>query len=284
MTSTTNSENKTTVAYLGPPGTFSHQIAYERFGDDAVYIQQKQITDVFEAVEKKEAIYGVVPYENSTFGSVVETLDYTIHTTANVIGETFLTVHQCLLSKSPLDKITKVYSHPQALGQSQKWLSANLPQATRIPVKSTAQAAEIATKEEGSAAICSEICSQLYGLNVVAKNIEHGKANTTRFLIISLTTNHHITNDDHTLLQFTVDHQQPGALCDGLKVFKDHHLNLYNIDSRPSGLRPWHYVFFIECSGHHLSDQLQKAIIHLNQYCLNVKVLGSFSNQRKNIH
>ncbi|CAO3647665.1 unnamed protein product [Cunninghamella blakesleeana] len=284
MASVIVSDNKISIAYLGPPGTFSHQVAYNCFGDTVTYIEQKQITDVFKAVEKKEAIYGIVPYENSTFGSVVETLDYAINTPVNVIEETFLTVHQCLLSKSPLDKITKVYSHPQAIGQSQKWLSEHLPNASRIPVKSTAQAAEIAQKEEGAAAICSEICSQLYGLDIIAKNIEHGKENTTRFLIISLTENVTMTEDDHTILEFTVDHKTPGALCDGLKVFKDYQLNLYNIDSRPSGLFPWHYVFFVECSGHHLSNQMKNALSHLDQYCSNLKVLGSFANQRKNLH
>ncbi|SAL99188.1 hypothetical protein [Absidia glauca] len=267
------------IAYLGPPGTFSHQAVYQRFGDSVVYVPQKQITDVFEAVEKGRATYGIVPYENSTFGSVVETLDYLIKANVKVRSETYLTVHQCLLSNSPLDKINKVYSHPQGLGQTQEWLSAHLPEARRISVKSTAQAAEQASQEIGAAAICSEICSELYGLDIVARDIEHGVANTTRFLIIG-TSSDAPTGNDHTLLRFTVDHRQPGALCDGLKIFKDHGLNLFKIDSRPSGLRPWHYVFFLECSGHANSEKVQLAVKDLNQYCLDVAILGSFPNER----
>jgi chorismate mutase/prephenate dehydratase len=165
------------------------------------------------------------------------------------------------------------------LGQTQEWLSAHLPEARRISVKSTAQAAEQASQEIGAAAICSEICSELYGLDIVARDIEHGVANTTRFLIIGPSSDAP-TGNDHTLLRFTVDHRQPGALCDGLKIFKDHGLNLFKIDSRPSGLRPWHYVFFIECSGHANSEKVQLAVKDLNQYCLDVAILGSFPNER----
>ncbi|KAI8072548.1 Prephenate dehydratase-domain-containing protein [Gongronella butleri] len=267
------------VAYLGPPGTFSHQAAHERFGDSVHYVPQSQITDVFDAVEKGRVTYGLVPFENSTFGSVVETLDYAIHTSAKVRAETYLTVHQCLLSNSPLEKITKVYSHPQGLGQTQEWLSKHLPDAKRVSVKSTAQAAEMAAMEVGAAAVCSAICAELYGLHIVARDIEHGPSNTTRFLILGSSSDK-ATGNDHTLVRFTVDHRQPGALCDGLKVFKDSALNLYKIDSRPSGLRPWHYVFFVECSGHHENESVIQAIKNLNQYCVDVQVLGSFPNMR----
>ncbi|KAL9552388.1 hypothetical protein MBANPS3_003799 [Mucor bainieri] len=267
------------IAYLGPPGTFSHQAAYKRLGDSVAYVPQKQIDDVFDAVEKGQTTYGIVPFENSTFGSVVETLDYLIHTSVRVRAETYLTVHQCLLSNSKLDKITKVYSHPQGLGQTQKWLSAHIPNAKRIPVKSTAEAAEKAALETGAAAVCSEICAELYGLEIVEANIEDLAANTTRFLLIGAASDSP-TNDDHTLITFTVDHRQPGALCDGLKVFKDYGLNLFKIDSRPSGQRPWHYVFFVECSGHFEGEDIKKALKDLEEFCLDVVVLGSFPNQR----
>ncbi|KAL1935807.1 hypothetical protein VTP01DRAFT_4947 [Rhizomucor pusillus] len=267
------------IAYLGPPGTFSHQAAYERLGDSVAYVPEKQISSVFEAVEKKRCTYGIVPFENSTFGTVVETLDCFCKTTVRVRAETYLPVHQCLLSNSRLDKITKVYSHPQGLGQTQQWLNVHLPNAKRIPVKSTAEAAEQAASEAGAAAVCSEICSDLYGLEVVAKDIADVSANTTRFLIIG-TSSDNATSDDHTLIHFTVDHRQPGALCDGLKVFKDYNLNLFKIDSRPSGQRPWHYIFMVECSGHYQNEQVQKALKDLEQFCLDVTVLGSFPNQR----
>ncbi|KAI9491554.1 Prephenate dehydratase-domain-containing protein [Zychaea mexicana] len=267
------------IAYLGPPGTFSHQAAYERLGDSVAYVPVKQISAVFEAVEKKTTTYGLVPFENSTFGTVVETLDNFVKTSVRVRAETYLPVHQCLLSNSKLEKISKVYSHPQGLGQTQRWLSTNLPHAKLIPVKSTAEAAEQAAAEPGAAAVCSELCSSLYGVEIVAKDIEDTAGNTTRFLIIG-TSSDNATADDHTLIHFTVDHRQPGALADGLKVFKDYDLNLFKIDSRPSGLRPWHYVFVVECSGHFKNEPVQKAVKDLEQYCLDVVVLGSFPNQR----
>ncbi|KAI7859532.1 Prephenate dehydratase-domain-containing protein [Circinella umbellata] len=268
-----------TVAYLGPPGTFSHQAAYERLGDSVAYVPVDQISAVFEAVEKKTTTYGLVPFENSTFGTVVETMDNFVKTSVRVRAETYLTVHQCLLSNSKLEKITKVYSHPQGLGQTRQWLSTHLPNAQLIPVKSTAEAAEQAAKEHDAGAICSELCSSLYGLEILAKDIEDNSANTTRFLMIG-TSSDNATKDDHTLIHFTVDHRQPGALADGLKIFKDYNLNLFKIDSRPSGLRPWHYVFMVECSGHYQNEPLQKAVKELEQFCLDVVVLGSFPNQR----
>ncbi|KAF7722512.1 hypothetical protein EC973_003074 [Apophysomyces ossiformis] len=268
------------IAYLGPPGTFSHQAAYQRLGDSVAYTPQKQIADVFEAVEKGRATYGIVPFENSTFGTVVESMDCFIKTSTRVRAEAYLPVHQCLLSNTTsLEKITKVYSHEQGLGQTQLWLSNHIPNAKRVGVKSTAEAARLAAMETGAAAVCSEICAQLYGLEVIARDIEDGASNITRFLIIG-TSSDNATADDHTLIRFTVDHRQPGALCDGLKVFKDYDLNLFKIDSRPSGLRPWHYVFFVECSGHAQKEAVQMAVRDLNKFCLDVVVLGSFPNQR----
>ncbi|ORX50964.1 bifunctional chorismate mutase/prephenate dehydratase P-protein [Hesseltinella vesiculosa] len=271
-----------TVAYLGPPGTFSHQAAHECFGDSVLYVPQNQISDIIDAVEKGNTTYGLVPFENSTFGSVVETLDRAIHTSTRIRAETYLAVHQCLLSNSPLEKITKVYSHPQGLGQVQQWLSTHLPDAKRVSVKSTAQAAEMAAVEVGAAAVCSAICSELYGLDIVARDIEHGTSNTTRFLVLGKSSDKP-TGNDHTMVRFTVDHRQPGALCDGLKVFKDYGLNLFKIDSRPSGIRPWHYVFFVECSGHADNDNVIQAIQDLNQFSVDVQVLGSFPNVRADL-
>lgn len=104
-------------------------------------------------------------------------------------------------------------------------------------------------------------------------------ANITRFLILG-TSSDNPTQCDHTLIRFTVDHRQPGALCDGLKVFKIHNLNLSKIDSRPSRQRPWHYVFFVECSGHAKDENVKQAVKEMEQYCLDVSVLGSYPDQR----
>jgi chorismate mutase/prephenate dehydratase len=121
---------------------------------------------------------------------VVETLDRFISSTVRVRAETYLTVHQCLLSNSKLDKITKVYSHPQGLGQTQKWLSTHIPNARRITVKSTAEAAEKAALETCAAAVCSEICAELYGLEIIESNIEDGSGKKKKNVTICVMTEH----------------------------------------------------------------------------------------------
>ncbi|OZJ02913.1 hypothetical protein BZG36_04934 [Bifiguratus adelaidae] len=274
MSASISLQKELKVGYLGPAGSFSHQAAIERFGDSVLYIPQEQIKDVFTLVEKGRATYGIVPFENSTHGSVVQTLDRLMDTNLKIRAESYLTIHQCLLSNSPLKSIKRIYSHPQGFGQSQKWLDAHLPNAERINVSSTSLAAEIAARETGSAAICSETCASLYGLDILERDIEDLKTNTTRFFVLG-TSSDKPTSDDKLLVRFTVDHRQPGALCDGLKVFKDHNINLTKIDSRPSRERPWHYVFYVECQGGKEVDEeaIQAAVQELSKYCLEVCVI-----------
>lgn len=138
------------------------------------------IIDVFESVEKGQTTYGIIPFENSIFGPVVEALDCFIRTSIKICAETYLPIHLCLLSNSKLENITKVYSHLQGLGETQKWLSANIPNAVCIAVKSTAEAAEKAASETGAAAVCSELCSKLYGLDNLETNIEDATGITYR--------------------------------------------------------------------------------------------------------
>ncbi|RUP45518.1 Prephenate dehydratase-domain-containing protein [Jimgerdemannia flammicorona] len=131
---------------------------------------------VFDAVERGRTTYGIVPFENSSYGSVVVTLDRLIDTELRIRAEAYLGVHHTLMSNSPLDAIKKVYSHPQALGQCKRYLDTHHPVAERIPVTSTSAAAELAARETGAAAICSLVCAELYGLNVREQNIEDVKS------------------------------------------------------------------------------------------------------------
>ncbi|CAJ0927697.1 698_t:CDS:2 [Entrophospora sp. SA101] len=246
------SNQNASIAYFGPAGSYTHQAAHERFGNEIRYIPQVTIADVFEAVEKGLTTYGIVPFENSTFGSVVTTLDKFINTETQIIEEICLTVSHCLLSNSPINSIRKIYSHPQAFGQCQNWLDQHLKHAARVESSSTSHAAELSASEPGSAAISSIICSKLYGLKVLEKNIQDKN----------------------------VDNKSSNALCDSLKIFKDLNIGLTKIDSRPSLQRLWHYVFFVELEGNKDDYKIQKALDNLCKYCMNLKVLGSYFDNR----
>ncbi|KAK3811960.1 MAG: Prephenate dehydratase-domain-containing protein [Benniella sp.] len=268
------------VAYLGPIGSFSHDASMKRFGDSVQYASQGTIADVFEAVERGRCQYGVVPFENSIAGSVVPTLDKFVKSKVKIRAETYLPVHHYLLSNATTESIRRVYSHPVALAQCQTFLNSHLKGIELVPCASTSEAAQLASKEKFAAAICNRVCSEIYGLDVLHADIEDQQDNTTRFFIISDAWDGPSASDK-TLLMFTVDHRLPGALCDGLKVFKDHNLNLTKIDSRPSLLKPWHYVFFVECAGvHGASEVMGKVIEELQKYCLDVKIVGTYPDQR----
>ncbi|KAJ2761563.1 prephenate dehydratase, partial [Coemansia nantahalensis] len=279
MSASISLQSDVTVGYLGPAGTFSHQAAMKRFGDSLAYVPYARIEDVIVATAKEEITYGLVPIENSTFGTVVQTLDaFVLQPAVKIRAEVFLPVTQSLLSRYQLPAIRKVYSHPQAFGQSQRWLDQHLPNVPRVEVASTARAAELAATENYAAAIASEACASLYRLDVVAKDVTLAADNTTRFFVLGQSSDGP-TGDDKTLLMFTVDHREPGALCGALNVFAKHRINQTAINSRPSRQRQWHYMFFVEITGHAQDTGVAQALEEIKAYCLDLVVLGSYPHQ-----
>jgi prephenate dehydratase len=259
-------------------------------------------------VQTGTAHRGVVPFENSSNGSVVFTLDligdiHGIHPDIRVCGESYVDVRHCLLGHanpnssststpeqperakieldakftnplstplSGLSKIKKIYSHPQAWGQCKAFLSMYLKGIERQDVSSTSKAAEIAALDKSgeSAALSSHVAAEMFGLDVLAESVNDHKGNETRFLVIrrkdsplsiptslaspsSLPAESPPSGDGtwKTLVTFTVDHANPGALAHCLAAFEKYGLNLTSINTRPSGVRNWHYVFFVELMG-----------------------------------
>ncbi|KAH8154344.1 uncharacterized protein LAJ45_02112 [Morchella importuna] len=282
-----------------PRTSYSHQAAIECFDPNThVFEPKTTIEDIFVAVEDRTVTYGVVPFENSTNGSVVFTLDLfcdrsSQYRSTRVCGEAYLDVHHCLLSPAKdLKSITKIYSHPQAFGQCETWLNANLKGVERVDVSSTSKAAQIAAGFEDAGAIASKIASDVKGLKILAENIEDSHDNTTRFFVLSATKRSGVSTGewtveegggkkkDKSLLSFTIDHKLPGALCDSLRVFKDFDLNLTSIVSRPTRVVKWNYIFFVEFEGHAETDNAKQALEELKRYCVDLRVLGSYVDKQ----
>ncbi|KAH6561929.1 hypothetical protein BASA61_000209 [Batrachochytrium salamandrivorans] len=272
-----------TVAYLGPLWSYSYQSALTKFGPNVKYDAQSSISMVFDAVHKRKAVYGIVPFENSTYGSVQETLDaflaLPVESPLVVCSEIAFAIHHSLLSTSALSEIKKVYSHPQALGQCAKWLHTNLPHVEQVGVSSTSAAAEMAKNEPGAAAICSAACAELYNLNIIDRNIEDLLNNTTRFFVLgnSIDPPNH---SNRTLLYFTVDPLKRWAVSDVMDTLKRHHIEIRRINSMPSGEHLWHYIYFIEMDGHVHDVNMKDAFLDLSSLCQSIRVVGSFHAQR----
>lgn len=260
--------------------------------------------DAFTAVQDCSASFAVIPFENSTYGTVVFTLDLlvdreSIYPDLLICGEHYLPVRHNLLgypfqdrshdpsgeyarqksnqrstdgnlgdpcgNQHDLRHISTVYSHPQALGQCEQFLSQHLKGAESREISSTSKAAE-RVAEEGpnsrAAAISSSLAAQMYGLTILAEGIQDKDDNTTRFFVLKnrreISESHHLPSNQaisaqeegwKTLISFTLAQQPSGTLADVLQVFKDHNLNLTGIHSRPSLQHAWHYVFLVEVQG-----------------------------------
>ncbi len=267
-------EKSVKVAYMGPPSTFSHQAARSRFGGSVEYLSCETISDVFDAVEKKLADYGVVPVENSTEGAVTFTLDRLVETSLKICAEIYLPISQCLLARVPREKIKKLYSHPQVLGQCRQWLQREMSGVDLIPVASTARAAELAAKEEDAAALASYLGAEIYGLQVLESDVQDLSGNTTRFLVVGNSFGKP-TGEDKTSLLFAVQHKA-GALFGALEAFKKHGLNMTKIESRPSRGKAWEYYFFVDIEGHVQDERVAKALSEMSGHCVLNTVLGSY--------
>jgi len=262
------------VAYLGPRTTFSHQAAVSHFGHAVHLHAERTIGDVFEAVERGRAHYGVVPIENSQEGSVNATLDRFMETDARICAQVFLPVELNLLGAGPLDKVRKVYSHPQPFGQCRRWLSENLPSAECVEVSSTARAAELAAAEPDAAAIAGRMAAEEFALPVLAPSIQDAASNVTRFFVIGKKAARP-SGRDKTSAMFAVK-DQPGALARALEPFEKAGLSLTRIESRPSKRQPWEYYFFADFAGHAEDEKVAQALAGLAKVCAFTRILGSY--------
>ncbi|MDH4230215.1 MAG: prephenate dehydratase [Nitrospirota bacterium] len=263
------------VAYLGPFATFTHQAALAYFGSSCNFIPRPTIRDVLGAIEKSAATYCVVPVENSTEGSVSVTLDAVADSELNVCGEIVSRIHHCLLTREEsLGGIETVLSHPQPLAQCRTWLENNLPGVRCVETASTARAAERALGEPGTAAIASRLAAEVYGLKMLAENIEDSASNRTRFWVVSKERRPPSGNDKTSILVSIRD--EAGALVRMLRPFQDHSINLTRIESRPSRQRPWEYLFFIDMCGHPTDTSVKDALAALRGTSVWVKVLGAY--------
>src|SRR3989441_1846609 len=175
MSSALALEKSMAVAYLGPEATFTHQAAIRRFGSSLRYSPQKTITDVFAEVAKNRAEYGVVPVENSTEGVVTHTLDMFVDSDLKIVSQIVLPVQHCLISNAGRSQIKKLYAHPQALGQCRGWVQTHLPRVEIIETSSNARSAELAAKENESAAISGVLAAEKYGLRVLEHDIQRSE-------------------------------------------------------------------------------------------------------------
>lgn len=271
-------EKELSVAFLGPLGTFSEEAAIRQFGELSAPVQCSSIDEVFRMVEAGNVDYGVVPVENSTEGAIGRTLDLLMTTDLRICGEIGLSVHHNLISShTKLTDIETVYSHAQSLSQCHEWLNKNLPKARRQAVVSNAEAAKTVKGEleiAGAAAIASKRAAELFGLNVLAENIEDDPRNTTRFLVLS---SHDAapSGQDKTSL-VTATRNVPGAMFELLEPLARHQVSMTKLETRPSKMGMWEYVFFVDIEGHHEDPTVAKALVELQQRAAFLKILGSY--------
>jgi chorismate mutase/prephenate dehydratase len=265
------------VAFLGPEGTFTQTAVLNHFGHSVRALPLSSIDEVFHEVEAGSADFGVVPIENSTEGTVNHTLDRFLTSPLKICGEVELRIRQHLMgSMNSLGRIVRVCSHPQSLAQCREWLEEHLPGIEQVPVSSNAEGARRARDEKGTAAIAGETAAEVYGLKVLAAEIEDRADNTTRFLVLGRKLFAPSGEDRTTLLVSVLHTDAPGALSRLLEPLARHRVSLTRIESRPSRRRKWDYVFFIDFEGHAEDAHIAKALAALKKRASLFRVLGSY--------
>jgi chorismate mutase / prephenate dehydratase len=267
------------VAFLGPPGTFSHAAVDLYFGPQSALERHSvaSIDDVFLEVEAGAAAFGVVPVENSTEGAVNNTLDCLMDTSLTIVGEVFVPVVHNLMMRADagIDGIRRIVSHKQSLGQCRLWLRANFPHIELLDVSSNAEAARLASADPSVAAIAGEIAAGLYGLSLYAAQIQDRRNNTTRFLILSRLRNTSSSGFDKTSVLVYAENK-PGSLFRILEPFDRHHVSLTRIETRPARDDMWSYVFFIDFEGHCEDQPVRQVFEELTGRVVKIKNLGSY--------
>lgn len=267
------------VSYQGEPGAYSELAAKKYFGENISLSPSMTFEMAFQKVKNGITDFGVVPVENSLYGSVYDTHDLLSKYSLNVVGELNLGINHFLMGKRrvKLNQIKKIYSHPQALGQCSQFLG-NLKNVEISAVYDTAGAAKIVSEGDGYdiAAIASQNAAQKYNLKIIKGHIQNNKNNFTRFLIIS-TKNIKLPLQKKTKTSICFQLKStPGSLFKALSVFAFRDIDLTKISSRPIPGKAFQYIFYIDVIGNVIDDNIQNALDHLKELTTDVKVFGSY--------
>lgn len=268
---------KSLVFYQGEPGSFSEEAAQVYFRASASLRPCAQFRDVFRLVSSSRHHSGIVPIENTVFGSIHETYDLLLKHPVSVVGELSLRIRLNLLALpgTRLRDVRRIYSQPQALGQCEDFLR-RMEGVEVHAFHDTAAAARMIREEKlrGAAAIAGTRAGRRYRLSVLKQGIETNRRNFTRFIVISRSKVIPVKHPKTSLVFATRD--TPGALFKALAVFAMRDLNLLKIESRPLIGRPWEYLFYLDVEGSPDDLPLKQALNHLRELSIFIKVLGTY--------
>ena len=265
------------IVFQGVEGAYSEAAMERYFGKDSNNFHVATFREAMEAIEEGAADYAVLPIENSTAGAVDQVYDLLVEFENYIVGEVILPIEHMLVGVkgAALEDIRKVYSHPQGLMQSAKYLDEHR-EWQQISVANTALAAKkvLDDQDKTQAAVCSEHAAELYGLEILARKINFESDNSTRFIIV---TNQKIFLKDAKKISicFEVPHES-GSLYHLLSHFTYNDLNMTKIESRPVEGRSFEYRFFVDFDGNLAEPAVKNAIRGLREEALNLKILGNY--------
>jgi chorismate mutase/prephenate dehydratase len=266
----------TTVAFQGERGAYSESAVYQFFGKETEVKPCRDFRDVFESVKRQEVQAGVVPVENSIEGSVNQNYDLFFNFDLKVCGEVIVKIVHCLIANpgTSLKSVKAVYSHPQALAQCRSFLEKSKWEL--IPTYDTAGSVKLIKEKKlnDAVAIASERAAEIYGMQILARDIANNKENYTRFFVLSMEDSP-MTDKDKTSIIFSAKHE-PGLLYHALGEFAKRNINLTRIESRPTKQTAWEYNFYLDFEGHRTEPKCTEALKALKEYAIFIKILGSY--------
>ena len=264
------------IAFQGESGAYSEAAAI-RFSDHADLLPCESFDDVFTVVATGKATHGILPVENSIGGSIHRNYDLLLEHDLPIVGEVVLDItHNLLvLPGTTMEQVKKIYSHPQALAQCERFLRS-LPGVSVEATYDTAGSAKL-VKEKGlkdAAAIASDRAAQVFGLEILKPEIQDFSDNITRFLIVSRTADSDLQADKTTVV-FSLPNE-PGSLFKALSVFALREIDLTKIESRPIRGRPWEYLFYVDLPVGRHDLRCARALVHLAEFARSMRTLGSY--------
>lgn len=265
------------VVFQGAEGAYSHMAMLRYFGEDVNCFHVDTFRDAMCAIEEGSADYAVLPIENSTAGIVSEIYDLLVEYENYIVGEQIIKIEHCLigLPGTDLGQIKTVFSHPQSLMQSARYLNAH-DGWSQVSMQNNAFAARKVSEDKDmtQAAIASEQAAKIYGLEILERGVNQSETNSTRFIIV---TNQKIFKKDAGKVSICLEvPHESGSLYHMLSHFIYNDLNMTKIESRPIEGRNWEYRFFIDFEGNLADGAVKNALRGLREEARNMKILGNY--------